>query len=124
MFGLLVEIHTEHHHKWAMRYNYDLSTARTNPLVKLKTNVTGNVFSLFEDPNKRNDTVPSGRYLSEVRKQHHKTAHLPLTREVKTIPTDTLVMDVLYKVENSLCCYREQPLFKGSVSGLDPASRV
>ena len=42
---LLLELHAKHHHKWAIRYNYDLSIARMNPLVKSKINVTGNMFS-------------------------------------------------------------------------------
>ena len=95
-----------------------------NPLVKLKTNVTGDMFSSVEDPEKYNGTVLIGGYLSEVRKQHHETIHLHLEREVTKIPADTLACDVLYKEGKSLCCYRGQPIFKGLVSGLDPAGCV
>ena len=71
-----------------------------------------------------NGTVLTEGYLSEVRKQHHETIHLHLEREVTKIPADTLACDVLYKEGKSLCCYRGRPIFKGLVSGLDPAGCV
>ena len=121
---LLLELHAKTHHRWAVKYNYDLIRAKNNPISKLETRVSDEMFSSFEDPEKYNDVVPTGRYIAEARQLHHETIRDHLDREVKKVPADTLAWDVSYKEEKNLFRYCGQSVFKGLVSGLDQVGRV
>ena len=121
---LLLELHAKTHHRWAVKYNYDLLRAKNNPLSKFETRVSDEMFSSFEDPKKYNDVVPTGRYIAEARQLHHEAIRDHLEREVKKVPADTLAWDVSYKEGKNLFRYCGQPVFKGLVSGLDQFGRV
>jgi hypothetical protein len=74
------------------------------------------MFSNFDDENRWNGKVPTGRYFKMAYKLYAATLATHFSKEVKKRGAKMLSCDASYKMSKHLCQYRGEPIFRGLVT--------
>ena len=119
---LLLELHSLRYLDYCLEHENEIKAKLESPMSDAMT--VDAPLGDFGDKMKYNDHVPTGRYLSRIYCEFHRTIRPHLSAEVKKRDADRLDWDVSYKESKHLCKYKGRSVFKGYVTALNSIGEV
>ena len=110
--NMVLELHAKEHVQSWLRYENEYSFLKKKYCL-IDGEVGWDEFSSFDDGERWNDTVPTGRYFSSAYQKYSESIRCHLNKEVKKRGAVVRATDVSYKEARNICQHQGKLILSG-----------